>query len=128
MSVSPIQQAKLKLPLQLLMNQLGLGEHARPTARCPFHDDANPSFSVYQIGNLWFFKCHAGCGKGDEIGFLEKHKGISRSEATKLYLELAGCAPSIRSFVGKSKDRATVFFDWMTCVESRWKAFRCTSG
>jgi hypothetical protein len=90
MSNTPIQQAKLKLPLPLLMEQLGLGEHAKQNARCPFHDDRNPSFSVFQIDGSWFFKCHAGCGQGDEIAFLERYYGTSNAEAIKRYMELAG--------------------------------------
>jgi DNA primase len=40
-------------------------------ALCPFHADSNPSLSVFQKENEWFFKCH-GCDKGgDLIGFVE---------------------------------------------------------
>jgi CHC2 zinc finger len=117
-SSSPIQQAKARLPLPLLMEQLDVAEHAKKNARCPFHDDTNPSFSVFQIGNSWFFKCHAGCGEGDEINFLEKHKGISRSDATKLYLEMAGCAPSTQSFWEKQGNQESQAFDWLHCVNA----------
>lgn len=121
MSSSPIQQAKTKLPLPLLMQQLGLGEHATQNARCSFHDDKKPSFSVFQIGNVWFFKCHAGCGTGDEINFLEKHHGITRREAIELYLEMAGCAPLPSSFCRKSNHgeaESHDSFDWVACVNS----------
>jgi DNA primase (bacterial type) len=120
-SSTPIQQAKLKLPLPLLMEQLGLAEHAKPNARCPFHDDTNPSFSVFQIGNVWFFKCHAGCGTGDEISFLEKHHEITRSEAILRYLEMAGCAPSPFSFRRESKNgraESPESLDWVACIDS----------
>jgi hypothetical protein len=120
-SSTPIQQAKARLPLPLLMEQLGLGEHAKQNARCPFHDDRNPSFSIFQIGSAWFFKCHAGCGTGDEISFLEKHHGITRSEAIELYLEMAGFARLPRSFWRKPSGVETESpgsFDWMACVES----------
>ena len=50
MSSTSIEEAKRRLPLPLLLKQLGLGEHAKKTARCPFHEDRNPSFSVFQIG------------------------------------------------------------------------------
>jgi DNA primase len=87
--MSNIIEAKRRLPLPVLMNQLGLGDHARKSARCPFHEDHRNSFSVFQGERGWFFKCHAGCGVGDEINLLEKHKNISRSQATKLYLKMA---------------------------------------
>ena len=118
MSRGPIQQAKLRLPLPLLMQELGLGEHAKKNAQCPFHDDRNPSFSVFQQEDSWFFKCHAGCGEGDEINFLEKYKGISQSEATKLYLEMAGCAPSTQTFRRKLNNGENESFDWLHCVNA----------
>jgi hypothetical protein len=34
-----IQQAKLRLLLPLLMQQLGLGEHAKKNSQCLFHDE-----------------------------------------------------------------------------------------
>jgi hypothetical protein len=117
MSSTPIQQAKLKLPLPLLIQQLGLGDHAKKNAQCPFHDDSDPSFSVFQIDGSWFFKCHAGCGEGDEINFLEKHKGISGSEASKLYLEMAGCTWLTQTAWRKPNNEDREPFDWLHCVD-----------
>jgi hypothetical protein len=86
-----IPSAKQRLPLPALMHQLGLDDHAKKSAKCPFHEDQRNSFSVHKNGSGEFrFKCFAGCGEGDEITFLEKHKGISNKEATKLFLEMAG--------------------------------------
>jgi hypothetical protein len=118
-SSTPIQQAKLRLPLPLLMQQLGLGEHAKKNARCPFHDDKTPSFSVFQTDHGWFWKCFAGCGQGDEITFLEKHKGFSAGEATKLFLEMAGCAPVGHPLAvqrDSSERTHNKGFDWQACV------------
>jgi len=84
-----------RLPLPELMNKLGLAEHAKRTAHCPLpgHDDRHPSFSVFQgKDGFWFWKCHAGCGEGDEILFLRKLKGLSTTQAMNLYLEMAGFA------------------------------------
>src|SRR5215469_9252333 len=87
-----IDQAKQRLPLPELMKRLGLAEHAKKSARCPFHHDEHPSFSVFHSkdGKGWQWKCHVGCGYGDEIAFLVKHFGISRREAIQRYLDLAG--------------------------------------
>ena len=90
MSSTSIEEAKRRLPLPSLLEQLGLGEHARKSARCPFHEDKNPSFSVFQMEGAWFFKCHTGCGQGDEITLLEMYYGISTAEAIERYVELAG--------------------------------------
>ena len=66
-----IDEAKKKLPLPVLMHRLGVGEHAKKSARCPFHEDKHNSFSVWQRPDAgWFWKCHSGCGAGDEINFL----------------------------------------------------------
>ena len=67
-----IAEAKRRLPLPDLMRQIGLGEHAKKSAHCPFHDDKHNSYSTWQNDDgLWSWKCHAGCGQGDEITFLE---------------------------------------------------------
>jgi len=77
------------------MAQVGLGDRAKKTAHCPFHDDEHKSFSVFQ-GNdgLWHYNCFAGCGDGDEIMFLKKLKRLPLTEAMSLYLEMAGFPPS----------------------------------
>jgi hypothetical protein len=113
---SDIAEAKRRLPLPALMHRLGLGDHAKQSARCPFHDDKHNSFSVWRNdAGVWFFKCHAGCGQGDEIAFLELHERISTSEAIKLYLGMA-------SVNGETqlawKRPSTSAFDWRVCVEA----------
>ena len=45
---SRISQAKEILALPGLMRRLGLGDHAKKSAPCPFHDDQHNSFSVWQ--------------------------------------------------------------------------------
>ncbi|HEU5246940.1 MAG TPA: CHC2 zinc finger domain-containing protein, partial [Candidatus Udaeobacter sp.] len=108
-----IANGKQWLPLPVLMHRLGLGEHAKKSARCPFHEDKHNSFSVWQNGDGWAFKCHAGCGAGDEINFLELHEKLSRRDAVKRFLELAGlngsavCIPS-----PNETKQAPSAFDW----------------
>jgi CHC2 zinc finger len=88
-----IDKAKRRLPLPELMRELGYDEkHIRTTALCPFHSDEHPSFSVFHSkdGKSWQWKCHVGCGYGDEIAFLVEHFGVSRREAIRRYLEMAG--------------------------------------
>jgi CHC2-type zinc finger protein len=108
--MSAIQQAKQKLTLPLLMQQLGLGEHANKSAKCPFHNDRHNSFSIWQRNGVWFFKCHTGCGDGDEINFLELHKHLSRAEAIKLFLGMAGVT---QTSCNESKS-----FAWPVCVDA----------
>ena len=108
-----IIEAKRRLPLPGLLYSLGLGDHAKKKALCPFHDDGRDSFSIWQKENGdWRFNCFAGCGHGDEINFLELHKGISRRDATKLFLEMAG----VRTSTAQRKSSKS--FDWRKCVDA----------
>jgi DNA primase len=92
-----IDEAKRRLPLPELMAREGLSEHAKKSAPCPFlgHEDKRPSFSVFKgADGWWHWKCFAACGEGDEIAFLSKLNGLSRTEAISLYLQMAGFPPS----------------------------------
>jgi hypothetical protein len=104
------------------MRQLGLDEHAKKNAKCPFHDDGRNSFSVFQgEGSAWFWKCHSGCGQGDEITFLEKHEGISNVEAITVFCAMAGCAPVNHLLAPRrnsSKRANNANFDWQECVDA----------
>jgi len=96
-----ISEARQRLPLPALLHRLGLGDCAKKSARCPFHDDQHNSFSVWRTANgRWLFNCFVGCGEGDEINFLELRHGISRSDAVKLYLEMAGIVPQPETETG----------------------------
>ena len=123
--MSAIAEAKEKFPLPSLLHRLGLGEHAKKSARCPFHDDKRNSFSVYKNGSGEFrFKCHAGCGAGDEINFLELHESLSRRAAVKRFLDLAGVNGSSEPFghaLRKAKaamQQPVSAFDWQKCVDA----------
>lgn len=86
-----VAEAKRRLPLRQLMERRGLAAHAKRSAFCPFHENTRtPAFSVFQDERgLWHFKCHAGCGEGDEITFLEKLDGLSNKDATRQFLAAA---------------------------------------
>ena len=90
-----IDEGKRRLPLPELMAREGLGEHAKTSAHCPFHDDKHKSFSVFQgKDGFWHWKCFTGCGEGDEIMFLRKRRGLSMTKAMNLFLDMAGFPPS----------------------------------
>ncbi len=112
-----IAEAKRRLPLPQLMKQCGLGEQAIKSARCLWHEDRNKSFSVWQGDKGWQFKCHAGCGKGDEINFLELHEKLSNKEATKRFLEMAGVRGDRTTRATHSKPAGAMRpFDWCKCA------------
>ena len=61
------------------------------SALCPFHNDENPSFSVWQDARgVWRWNCFAGCGQGDEIDYLAVKLDMTKGEAIREYLEHAG--------------------------------------
>lgn len=83
--------AKRRLPLPALMSAIGDAGHARRSAKCPFHEDGRASFSVFQgRSGQWLFKCHAGCGHGDAVGYLKLKFNLSTGDAIRRYCELAG--------------------------------------
>jgi hypothetical protein len=105
-----ILEAKRRLPLPQLMAQLGHGDAAKKSARCPFHDDSNNSFSVFQNEDGWHgWKCFRGCGQGDEIEFLAKVRSLQKGAAIREFLKLAGVDN------GKPPIRRESL-DWKKCV------------
>ncbi len=91
-----IQGLKRALPLPTLIEQLGISERVRRTMFCPFHDNKlTEAFSVYRgTKGGWKWKCHAGCGGGDEIDFIERLHRASRKEAIERYRQLLGSQAS----------------------------------
>ena len=57
-------------------------------AKCPFHDDTNPSLTVSP--EKQFFKCFV-CGtSGNAIGFVQKYEHLSFGEAMKKVADICG--------------------------------------
>ncbi len=55
-------------------------------ARCPFHGEKTPSFSISKKG---FYKCF-GCGEsGDVITFVEKYEAVTFIEAVEILAKRA---------------------------------------
>src|SRR3974377_759831 len=87
-----IAQAKELLTLEDLITEVGDWNERVELGLCPFHADHKPSFSLFahSSGDLW--KCHAGCGAGHQIRYLEVKFQLPRYEAILLFLEMAGLA------------------------------------
>jgi hypothetical protein len=62
--------------------------HAQNSAHCPFHDDANGSFSFNIDSGYWM--CHAGCGSGGILDFEEKFSACDREKAKANVAALVG--------------------------------------
>lgn len=58
------------------------------SVRCPFHSDRSPSFTIWLDSNRW--KCHAGCGHGDQIDLVGTALHIKNKEAIKLLADKLG--------------------------------------
>lgn len=50
-----------------------IGNGNKRTAKCPFHEDRSPSFSVDVEKGVWC--CHAGCGGGSVIDLVARFEG-----------------------------------------------------
>lgn len=98
MSFSSIQEAKARLDVPALWHHFGFKGEPRKSCRCPFHDDRSASFSAFDDGQAW--KCHAGCGGGDAVTFIERAAGLSQADACRKLVELAG-GGSLRSQVSR---------------------------
>jgi len=88
-----IDEVKQKLPMPALLHQMGLGDRARKSARCPLpgHEDENASFGIFKTrGGAWQFKCFSCNNGGDEIEFLRQYENLANGAAIKRYLDLAG--------------------------------------
>src|SRR5438045_3696967 len=117
--MTPIEDARQKLPLPALLTQLGLGEHAKKSARCPFHEDRHNSFSVSQAPNgLWRWKCFTGCGSGDDIDLVARCKNISKGEAIKLFLGMAGVMQAHKGLSARKANGKAPPIDWQRCVDA----------
>lgn len=70
---------------------------------CPFHSDNTPSFAYDTNSAKW--KCH-GCNQGgDWLDYLQKKRGMAKSEAIKELEEAAGRSPKILAQVKKDPQR-----------------------
>ncbi len=79
MSENIFQDIKDRVDLRDLVRYYGLDVNRGGFALCPFHNERNPSFKVYED----HFHCF-GCGAhGDHTDFVEKLYGVSNIEAAK---------------------------------------------
>jgi len=69
------QKLKARCPLPQLLNQLGLGQHARPSCRSPLRPDQNASWGIFERDGGHFWKDFGTDDGGDEITFIARFKG-----------------------------------------------------
>ena len=108
-----LAEAKRALPLSRYLAENGFGDRAKKSARCMFHEDGSASFSLYtgEDGEE-HWKCFAGCGGGDVVDFIARHRGLSNGDACRELIRLAGVsAPRPQPTAADS-----VALDWPRCV------------
>jgi hypothetical protein len=74
-----IEEAKQKLPMPALLHQLGLGDRARRSARCPLpgHEDENASFGIFKTKtDAWRFKCFRATQTATKSSFFVNTRGF----------------------------------------------------
>lgn len=74
--------------------------------RCPFHEDARPSFAYHRPTGNW--KCHAGCGEGDVVGYLMRTLKTDFKGALRHLGEHVGVQPPVP---GAAPDAAYAYRD-----------------
>jgi CHC2-type zinc finger protein len=116
-----INAAKTALPFPALLNRIGVPapDKDKFKMQCPLHDEEHgESLSVQKKNGTWLWKCFGKCNRGgDEITFLQTYKGVSRDDAIKLYLELAGngATKKARPRSKPTAEAAPAQFDWDKC-------------
>lgn len=72
--ISVIEEGK-KIPLEEVLNMLGLSLNSYNKTICPFHSDNNPSLSIWKPKNI--YKCFTCGAKGDVITFWNNYYSIN---------------------------------------------------
>ena len=85
---STLAEAKGRLNIYGLWRHFGFDGEPKASCRSPFRDDTKPSFSVNADGTLWN---DFGTGEGgDAVDFFKRASGLSKTEACRKFIELAG--------------------------------------
>ena len=85
---STIADAKTRLNIQMLWQHFNYPGSPAASCRSPFRDDIKPSFSVNGDGTLW--NDFATGEAGDSVDFFQRASGLSRTEACRKFIALAG--------------------------------------
>jgi hypothetical protein len=85
---SPLASALERFSIPELWRLLGLSGRPGASCRSPFREDKVPSFAIYAGGRRW---CDHGTGEGgDAVDFIAQACDLSKSEAARKLIELAG--------------------------------------
>jgi hypothetical protein len=79
--------SELKGDMGLLQAVLGVQVNAHGMAKCPFHEDAQPSFNAKLIDDVARWKCFAGCGSGTIIDAAMLAYGVDTPKSALAQIE-----------------------------------------
>ncbi|MGD0253911.1 MAG: CHC2 zinc finger domain-containing protein, partial [Verrucomicrobiota bacterium] len=85
---STLTDAKARLNIHGLWRHFGFDGEPKASCNSPFRDDIKPSFSVNADGTLW--NDFATGEAGDAVDFFQRASGLSKKEACRKFIELAG--------------------------------------
>jgi DNA primase len=97
-----IERIKAEVPLSDLCREYGIeltGYGKNLMARCPFHEDGEPSFVVTPGKNLW--NCLGGCGGGDTIQLVMRCEKMSFRRAAEKLAGRLGLVPQAAAIITK---------------------------
>lgn len=102
-------------PLQRELESMGvklIGDGSNRKARCPFHDDKNPSFSIDLSKGSW--NCFSGCGGGGVVELLAK----------KLNKTPDAILSEFKGVDSKQESQPSYKVDWAECVSGFGEAHK----
>ena len=92
---SPLELSKAQLTIPDVAAVLFPGWRSAPSCKSPFRQDRNASFSVFNDGLKW--KDHATGEGGDVVDFIAKARAISKADAARELIAMAGTMVPIAS-------------------------------
>jgi hypothetical protein len=123
MSRDDLDKAKQRLRIPELWQLLNLPGTPAKSCRCPWREDHNPSFSVFDDGLRW--RDFADDESGDAIDFLAHARGLSIANAIAEFKRLAGVTDHTSATPSRftpsqspqpSSQNLQPKFDWPACV------------
>lgn len=85
---STLADAKARLNIHALWQHFGFPGEPKASCKSPLREDQHPSFSVNADGTMWHD--FATGEAGDAVDFLQRASGLSRKDACRKFIELAG--------------------------------------
>jgi hypothetical protein len=133
---SPLEAAKARLDIPALWQILGLPDLPGRSCHCPWREDRNASFSVYDSGLRWRdFSTGEG---GDAADFVARACGLSPAEGAHRLIELAGVSAAVASAVARprpGRDRSAELAEkekkrlsWPSCEAPSGKEIAAIAG